>query len=93
LAPINIRRLGHPALDWKDSFSISFRVVLACKQGSARREGNEEKRDGSGTCKDHCQAAGEDVIGVHGLAFIYLAISPLCFVNDQMGTCVPDEHC
>jgi len=67
--------------------------VSSGEERSARRESDEEERDGCGTCKDDSQAAGENVIGVHDLAFISLAVSPLCFVNDQMGTCVLDEHC
>ena len=32
------------------------------------------------------------MIVAHRLAFVFLAISPLSFVNDEMGTNVLDEH-
>ena len=69
------------------------RSDLTSEQRCAWGDGNQEQGHGGDACKEDGQAAGQDVIVAHRLAFVVLAISPFCFVDGQMGTNVLDEHC
>ena len=73
--------------------ACGFDAALAGVQRRAGCEGDQEQGGSCGACEQNCQAAGQDVVVAHRLAFVILAISPWSFVDSQMGTLVLDEHC
>ena len=77
----------------EDEFQAGRAKTLACVKRRSRREGYQEQGGGRGAGEQNCQAAGQDMVIAHRLAFVILAFSPLSFVNGQMGTRARDEHC